>query len=252
MTLDNLFESLYKSIFPIIYFDDKNDANVLGTSILVEYRKIPYLITAAHSLRCEIGREYPLYVLLSEEAVFLPGPAYMTKSPSDDNPLDLDIAVFPINSNSDLRDRLTGYKTVPLHDFDDSIEFAREHYFIFGYPWRRSKYNRYSNELEAKPLSCFTDRITRDSLYEKYNTTPETHILVKYSKRNMKDNSGQKRFAPKPHGISGGPLSRALINENDQLIVIIFEGLLTEWQDNDVIIATRKSEIRSFIESGGY
>jgi hypothetical protein len=186
--------------------------------------------------------------LLSEKAVLLPGPAYMTKLPDENNPLDLDIAVFPLIEQPELWDQISGLQTIPLMEFDNSIDYARNHYYIFGYPWRKSRYVRADKEMKSKPLSYFTDYITDDSLYEKYKRTKQTHILVQYVQKNTKNALGESIMAPMPHGVSGGPLFRALIDENDQLKTLIFEGLLTDWKDKKVVIATKKNQIRTFIE----
>lgn len=248
METQSLFEPLYHSIFPIIHYDQKDFAHLVSTSILVENNNTPYIITAAHTLR-NIGSKYPLYLLLPEKAVLLPGPAFMSKLPDINNPLDLDIAVFPLMKQPDLWNHLSGYKTISLMEFDNSIDYVRDHYYIFGYPWRKSKYSRHSKEIKSKPLSYVTDYLSDHSLYEKYDRTVKTHILVKYDPQNTKNALGENRIAPKPHGISGGPLFRALVDEKDQLITLIFEGLLTDWKDKKVIIATKKSEIKLFIET---
>jgi len=248
MATENLFDPLYQSIFPVVYYEENNFAHIAGTSILIENNDIPYIMTAAHILR-DIGSKHPLYLLLTEKAVLLPGPAFMSKLPDKTNHLDIDIAVFPLIHQPELWDHLLGYKTISLMEFDNSISYTRSHYYIFGYPWRKSKYLRDSKEMHSKPLSYFTDYVTDDSLYQKYSRTKNTHILVQYIQTNTKNTLGESIIAPMPHGISGGPLFKALIDEHDQVIALIFEGLLTDWKDKKVIIATKKNQIKSFIEA---
>ncbi len=248
MQKENLFEPLYQSIFPIVYYDEKNFVHMVGSSILIENHNAPYLVTAAHTLR-DIGSKYLLYILLSKKAVLLPGPVFITDLPDKNNPLDLDIAVFPLKEQLELSEHLLGSKTISLAEFDESIDYARDHYYIFGYPWRKSRYLRDSKEIKIKPLSYSTNYLTDIFLYEKYNRTKKTHILVQYIQKNTKDALGKSRLAPMPHGISGGPLFRLLVDKKDQWIVLIFEGLLTDWKDKKVIIATKKSQIKSFIET---
>ncbi len=89
---------------------------------------------------------------------------------------------------------------------------------------------------------------TDNSLYIKYNRPQKSHIIVQYNPKSTKNRSGRKHLAPHPHGISGGPLFKALIDNKDEVILLILEGLLIEWKDSRVIVATKKSKIREFIE----
>ncbi|WP_298199980.1 hypothetical protein [Desulfosporosinus sp.] len=236
------------STFPIIFADDKNNINIAGTSILAEHNEHQYLLTAAHVLR-DPGTQYPLYILLNDAPFPLKGPAIMSKLPQKESDPDLDIAYFPLEFELDLASQLTGYATITLREFDENIDYAREHYFIFGYPWRKAKYKRTDNELIATPLQYVTEKITNKRLYEKYSRPEESHILINYKPKSTKKADGSRYIAPYPHGISGGPLFRALVNKENELILLILEGLLIEWKESHAIVATRKESIRKFIDA---
>ena len=85
-------------------------------------------------------------------------------------------------------------------------------------------------------------------MYSKFNRPQSHHIIVKYNPKNSKNQAGAKLTAPHPHGISGGPLFRALIDDNDRLQVLILEGILTEWKDKNYAVATSKKVLRDFID----
>lgn len=242
-----MFEPIYNSIIPLVYYDENKLVHIAGTSILVDNDRDTILITASHVLR-EIGDKYPIYILLARKAIILPGPALLSKLPDKKNPLDLDIAYFPLAKQSELLKHLEEYKPLSFKEFDESISYAKDHYYVFGYPWRRAKYSRDSSELNIKPLGYFTDKLNDPELYEKYNRSSDTHILVKYRPKESKNADGNKITAPKPHGISGGPLFRALVNEKNEVFTLIWEGLLTDWKESRIIIATQKSTIKNFIE----
>jgi hypothetical protein len=244
----NILEPLYQSIFPIIFYDNDDKVNVAGTSILVDVNDNQYLITAAHVLKGN-GSKYQLYVLLADKAIRLHEPAFMNKLPTTKNDPDLDIAYFPLSRHPTLTSCLNGYKTISLREFDGNIQYHREHFFVFGYPWRRAKFSRVSDELSVRPLQYFTDNIDDESLHQKLSRPKDSHILVQYNPKNTKNRDGNKQQAPHPHGISGGPLFRALVDGNDEVILLILEGLLIEWKQSQVVVATRKSIIRDFIES---
>lgn len=241
--MKSYLDPLFESIFPIIFYDENDLVNVAGTSTLVEHKGQNYLLTAAHVLK-NPGRKYHLYILLRDKAVHLHEPAFMSKIQKTD----IDTAFFPLAFHPTLETHLSGYKSITLKEYDGDIAYSREHYFVFGFPWRRAKYNRTDKELNARPLQYFTDLIDDSSLFSKYNRPQESHILVQYNPKTTINRSSVKQLAPHPHGISGGPLFKALINDKDELILLIFEGLLIEWKDSRVIVATKKEKIRNFID----
>lgn len=243
-----MIDPIEESVFPLVYSDDNERFHVAGTAILVEHANVSLLVTAAHILR-DIGNKYLLRLLWNNKAIVLSGPAFISKEPSESSPLDLDIAVFPLSLQTDLMEHLNGTKTITLKDFDDSVGSARSHYFVFGFPWRKAFYSKEINELSAKPLRYFTDLITDAAVYSTYNKSPEAHIIVHYNPKKTMNQERKPITAPKPHGISGGPLFRALVDDKDNLIMLILEGLLTDWKDKKIIVATKKNEIRKFIEA---
>jgi len=148
-----------------------------------------------------------------------------------------------------LIEHLAGYCTITLEEFSGKAEFQKEYFFIFGFPFRGAKYDRADKELTAKPLKYFTIPVTDPSVYKKYDCSQEIHMIVQYDPKATKNQDGIQQKAPLPHGISGGPLFRALINEQDEIEMLILEGMLTTWKDSKFVIATRKTTIKKFIES---
>jgi len=242
----NVTDSLTESIFPILYNDEKCNIRIAGTAILAEHNGQPFLLTAAHVLR-DLGRQYPLYILLGNKAIALEGPAVMTKMANRQQ--DLDIAYFQLSFSPPLLAQLTGYKTITLRDYDGTAAYAREHYFVFGYPRTKAKYRRKGNEFRAKPFRYLTDRITNHNLNKKYDRPDDSYILVHYRRRASKNKIGRRQLLPDPYGISGGTLFRALVDDSDTLILLILEGLLLKLEDFRVIVATRTGKIRDFIET---
>jgi hypothetical protein len=241
-------DSLFQSVFPIVYYDEHDMVKIAGTAILVEHVNHHFLVTAAHVLR-DPGSKYQLYVLLQDKAVHLDGPASISRIPENENIPDIDTAYFALDYHPTLMTHLNIYKSITLEEFDEDVNYVRKHYFVFGYPWRRARYNRTDNELSVKPLQYFTDIITDRSLYEKFKRPTESHILVQYKPKSTKNADGKEQLAPHPHGISGGPLFKALVDKNDNVIALILEGLLIEWKESQVIVAVKKIKIRDFLES---
>lgn len=239
---------LFYSIYPLIYYDEKNRIHIAGTSVLAEHMDIPFLLTAAHVLRGP-GNKYEIYVALADKAVRLPGPAFMSKTPTKPRGYDIDIAFFPISDNQGLFDHFNGLKTITLNDFDESIKYVSYQYFIFGFPWRKANFSKKKKLLSPKPLQYFTEPVESKKVFETYNFSMSSHLIVQYQRRKTKNIEGKKVIAPLPHGISGGPLFKALIDGNNHVNTLVFEGILIEYRDNKYVIATRKKEIRNFIEA---
>lgn len=241
---------LYQSIFPILQEEESRIISIAGTSVLVSHRELPFLVTAAHVLR-ENGQRYPLYLSLKNENVFLSGPAHVTPAPLDPDGDDLDIAFFDLRLNYGLANSLVGHHMISLEDPTPEQEpiSARQHFFVFGFPWRKALHNKENRTMAIKPLRYFTDLDNRNMIYAKYKRPKTNHLIVRYNRKQTIDQARQKVTAPKPAGTSGGPLFRVLVDDQDVARMFILEGILTEWQGNEVMIATRKSALRDFIDS---
>lgn len=241
-----MLDPLHKSIFPIIYYDDNKRAELAGTSIYVQHNNSHFLVTASHVLK-DIGSKYQLYVLIPGKAIRLPGPAFMSKEPSTVDSLELDIAFFPLSIHPEILSYLEGYSLFDLVDYDGQTQYAREHYIMFGYPYRKARHVIEDNEFKTKDLYYNTDKVECEEIYAKYKRPKSHHIIVDYFPKNTKNQNGIEVTAPHPHGISGGALFRALIDENDMLQVLILEGILTEWKDKKYAVATKINALRDFI-----
>jgi len=234
-------DQLYKSVFPILEHEESGKVSVAGTSVLIEYQGLPFLVTAAHVLRIN-GNNNPIYLSLEGENIKLDGPASMSK----DIDVELDLALFDLRRHTTLRESLIGYQTISLDDPVELPLFARSHFFIFGFPWRKAYHDKKESSIKIKPLTYTTDKASEDS-YRKYSRSINEHLIVSYKQKNTINQNKSKTIAPKPHGTSGGPIFKYLVDEYDNSLMLIFEGILIEWKGNEVIVATRKSALISFI-----
>ncbi|MEJ5128228.1 hypothetical protein WH367_19465 [Comamonas sp. MYb21] len=234
---------LLDSTFPILQHEEHDFFSIAGTSVLVRHREVEFLVTAAHVLR-DNGGANPLIMCFEKENIELVGPAWMT--PQTENN-DLDVAIFDLRFHAKLRELFDGYRVHSLEEPDELPGYARSHYYIFGYPFRKAKYKRDSGEIKISPLDYITDEV-EDDIYAKYGTNKEENILVRYEPKNTYDSNKISKIAPYPHGASGGPIFRILVDDEDHAIMFIFEGVMTRWKDKKYILSTRKSQIKSFID----
>jgi len=239
---ENIF---LQSVFPILQYENTK-ISVAGTSIFVEHRGLPFMVTAAHVIRNN-GKKYPLYISLEDEVVDLIGKVWLTSDKLDNN--DLDIAIIDLDSNQRLMNSLNGYKTISLDEATTIYAYNNQYFFIFGFPWRKSSYKRSEKIIISKPLPYITNIENRDKIYDKYRRPKENHIIVRYTRKNTFNQDRKKIWAPLPYGISGGPLFSVLVNQADIVSSpFVLEGVLSEWRGNEFIIATRKSLLRQVID----
>lgn len=237
-------DPLYQSIFPILQHEEHDYLSIAGTSVLVEHRGLRFLVTAAHVLR-DNGRQNPLYLSLEGETIEIGGPALMTPDIDD---TELDLAIFDLRTHKTLRKGLSGYKTISLEDPKHLPSHVRHHFFVFGFPWRKAYHHKDKSLIKIKPLRYTTDEVSEDS-YNKYCHSKQEHFIVRYKRKTTIKQGKVKTIAPKPHGASGGPLFRVLVDENDYAMMLILEGILIEWKSNEVVVATKKSSLSQFINN---
>lgn len=241
MINDSAYQYLDQSVFPILQREHSEKFSIAGTSVLVEHRGLPFLVTAAHVLR-ENGNQFPLVLLLENENIRLDGPAHLTQIIDGNDP---DLAIFDLRRHASLMQALNGRKVISLADPEITPSHARQHFVVFGYPWRWAHYHGGSIKIES--LKYITDE-SNESSYGEYALSREQHIIVKYDRAASIHQDMSPAIAPKPEGASGGPLLRILVDKSNYPVMLILEGILTKWNQNDVIMSTRKSVLRQFID----
>lgn len=238
-------EELFLSIFPIIQ-DEGNVLSIAGTATLVECNAINFLITAAHVLKNN-GNSYPLFVGIGDELIPIEKDCFAFMTIKHNN-IDIDIAIFDIRLMGSIFDMLVKYGAKPISLDSPQVlpRYARSQYMAIGFPWRKSHYNKKKKLLHIKAFSYITDE-ANNKFYEKYHKPKDKFLIINYSRRKNQDSKGIKKMGPKPQGSSGGALIKVLANEDDEVLLLIFEGILIEWQDSLHIIATRKEAIKDFL-----
>jgi hypothetical protein len=239
-----MFSRVLDSVIPIVTGGAHHTVEVIGTAVLVEDNDALYVVTAEHVIK-EWGEESVLYLLIEKELYEIKGPVWL----SDKVDSSIDLAIIPVYQLPELFALLWQRPAISLQEFDGSVPFHRECFVVYGFPSKRAKYDRQEKLITINPLRYFTTEIVDDHLYSRYKVKPSSHVLVKYVPKDTKTHDGVKVTAPtKPHGASGGPLLRALIADDDTLLLFVFEGILTDWKDNRTIIAAKKSQIKAVIE----
>ena len=250
---DISFES---SSFPVLGIDDKSDkAKGIGTCTLTRLDEDRlFLINSAHTLEIW-GDNSPIFIALPNgKTVELPF-ALKTKSKNIDK---VDIAATPLLWEFATHFYDKKISSFPLYD-DFPIENFKDlskRIVFFGFPSSNSRFSIdwKTNQVKAKPI-CITS-IEIEDLTERtvnyYDIDFSIHILAKFERRNMKDQNGIIKKSSDPHGMSGGAVFFAYVEEGkcqDVLKGINFVGIGNEYLQNcSLLKATRKEVILTFIK----
>jgi hypothetical protein len=248
--------SLESSSFPVLGIDDKSDkAKGIGTCTLTRLDEDKlFLINSAHTLEIW-GNISPIFVALPNgKTVELPF-ALKTKSKNIDK---IDIAATPLLGEFATNFYDEKISSFPLTDdfpAEDFKDFSKRVVF-FGFPSSTSRFNidLRKNKINAKPI-CITS-IEIDDLSERtlnyYDIDFSIHIIAKFERRNVKDQNGIFKKSPDPHGMSGGAVFFAYVEEGkhqDELKGMNFVGIGNEYlQNRSLLKATRKEAILAFIK----
>lgn len=246
---ETILDAFKKMVLPIMAFSSskKQKIRLLGTSCLIQHRAINYILTAAHvfsPLPDKYIDEY--YLSLLEGQFKLDVANFKTDSI-------IDIAVCPIMPYSDFDLTIGHYNynvqpliVPPLPD----MEILQECYLLFGFPGSNSRYGYSAIEYElwARPLSFYTLNVTKQNVYKRYGLEPDDHIIVKYSKDDVKNADQEKARLPDPYGASGGMLLKS-ITRSDGLEILFYEGILTRWVGKQYVVALKKEKIAEFIDA---
>lgn len=245
----SIFDFISKSILPLVYYDKHKKLNIAGTSVLAEHKGNHFLLTAAHVLTHLSSSNYKICLALPTKIIELPYPLFLSHAPNNDKNIKsdyLDIAFFPLFPIPKL---LEGFNTISLKEYNEQIDYVNDLYLIFGFP--ETKFKHFPGKIEYKIgyIEYTTILVTDPSEYIRLKISPISHLLVKYEPNDTVNSKGVKINPPSPYGVSGGPLFRLLFDKNGRLIKIIIEGLLTDWVDKKIVVATKKSNVREFIDS---
>ena len=242
-----MVDELNQSIFPVVCHDSKGDIHVVGTAVLLECDGEACLVTAAHVLRT-IERDFGIesaFLFVGETPAPIGRMVIISKQDSG-----LDIAVIPLCDNDELHQYLKRYMVIDLDlvAIDQSIEYNSEKHFVFGFPWRKAKYKRRQKVLYAKPMKYFTELVNEDYAYAQCGANRGQHVIVNYQRHKLINQAGRRVIGPLPQGISGGALFRALLDGENQLLMLIYDGMLIEFCENRYFVAVNVLTMRMLIK----
>ncbi|MGD9660573.1 MAG: hypothetical protein AB7U63_04810 [Porticoccaceae bacterium] len=238
--------------FPVLSVDPEGKTKQIATSTLVRADENHFfLINAAHTLK---NHGHKIIIALPERNFAELPSALMSKSKTEDL---LDIAVTPLYG--EFGDYFLGLPSVPLYENfpTEKASMYEERLTFFGFPASRCSIDKKREELKAPSITFTTMeiKVPKQKLLEKYSADQNLHILAEFHRRNVKDQECAPKVAPKPQGLSGGPVFRIYVKVNNETQQDTFKGgdfigIANEYLANPAILkATKKSAILDFIKT---
>lgn len=180
-----------------------------GTAFGIEHEGKRYMVTAAHVLDRDENNPCD-----SENELFVGARGSLTQigkfdiskinvsasSPSARRPLDL-VLISP--HDVDLSDVFTHFFTDK--QFDKSRLRVDLYVAACGFPATKNRANRYARTLSRYPVGYF-GRVSTPAKCRRAGFDPRTHFCFDIFLKKVFTGSQKEIKAPKPHGISGGPV----------------------------------------------
>jgi hypothetical protein len=208
-------EALKGCVTPIFDVNERGEAELLGSAVLVEVIGYIFLCTAKHVI--DKNAESTLYIDAPSGLEILVGDFYTSEVAQD-------IAVLKLSPEQ--VELLQKYSPLPTHQIANQSQAEICKYVEFmGFPATKNRKTFQQNKIRRLLQSngCAVVEVSPAKVRVSFNR-----------KRNVDTKSRQRVTAPDPHGMSGGamfgvPVTDATIKGNPQPKLI---GISTEWWPN--------------------
>jgi hypothetical protein len=192
------------AVCPIYGINDRNQPQLLGSSILLRLRTRAVLVTAAHVL--DENKRTTLYFGGAEQLIQLVGPSYRVRPTLPDRQEDtFDFGFIDISETEP--NQWSRYRFVTPNDLDvDDVPVAPTLYAFVGYPETRNRL------LMGRKFQLSTTAfVLLPSASERYSPlglNPLTHFVGEFDRQEQVDSKKGVLTGPDPKGISGGGVWR--------------------------------------------
>ena len=211
-----------------------------GTGVLLKVNSLHFLVTAAH-VADNLNQE--IHVGINESTVLRLGGNILTNNITGTREADrLDLCVVKLCEESIL-------KLSKLYSFLDISEIELNHdfkefpmYEFVGFPYTKSKYNKYKKRLKSVPYHYITIPC-KAKAYEELKCNPKINVVLNYERKkvfNFRKKTHQ--IGPELYGISGCGLWYVPSQNNPSIEPIKkLVAIINEWPVNNrkYLVGTR-------------
>jgi hypothetical protein len=205
-----LIQHLHARLQPVIHAYPSGEAEVYGSSVLLQVSQRFFFTSAAHVLKTPPAGA-ALEVVGDSQNIRLPVEAIVggKDSHSSLGPAEglIDVAFVEVSSTAVTR--LGGAAAVQMDEVDvnESLKPTMGAYLALGYPISETKVIVEEGAVHVNPFALHTGR-TEPEIYVTLGVSEHTHLVLRYDPASITWPDGIPRVGPSPHGMSGGGVWR--------------------------------------------
>lgn len=245
-------DKLGSYVCPILYYDEKKNLSVWGSSILLTVANKHFLITAKHVLAS--SSRIARYLWGSDGKIplrqLIIGAIHHTGATLDENEKDeIDLAYFELVDNA--AKILREFSFLSVDDLDlNHFQPEITSYITIGYPTSQTKPKHKQPILKQQAFAYITASES-ESVYQKLNKPHQLYLVLKFDENKTIGDSQFYQKPPSLHGMSGGgvwALSHSQTGESSEVGKLIGINLGYCVSEN-VILAVRIFPVLARIEA---
>jgi hypothetical protein len=205
-----LIQYLHARLQPVIHAYPSGEAEVIGSSILVQVSDRFFFASAAHVFKTPPASA-ALEVVGDSQNIRLPVEDVVGGMDSNSSlgPAEglIDVAFVEVSSMA--VSRLGGAAAVQMDELDvnESLKPTKGAYLAIGYPISETKVAVDEGAVHVNPFALHTGRTELD-IYTTLGVSPHTHLVLRYDPASITWPDDIPREGPSPHGMSGGGVWR--------------------------------------------
>lgn len=220
----------------------------VASCVLFKYNESCFLVTAAHVLKYNDRRL--LRIPLNKSVLPIAGEHLITSAPTIENDK-IDVAVFKLDQGA--IDALIdeGFLFYDMSRINvDPENIGEDSYITFGHPISRNEVKLGQKKLRVEPFNYRTNVSVDQNLYHSLGFTPDTHQILYYRKRKIRDSfSNNIITGPDPVGMSGcGVWCVPNLLVPDESLVFFPTSIIIEYDiKRNALIGTRTGWVTEII-----
>jgi hypothetical protein len=204
-----LVQHLHARLQPVIHAFPNGEAEVVGSSILLQVANRFFFASAAHVLKVPPAGA-ALEVVGDSQNIRLPVEDVVAGTDSSSlNPAEGLIDVAFVEVSTAAVSRLGGAAAVKMNEVDanESLKPFRGGFLAIGYPLSETAVDADKSTVRVSPFALHTGS-TEPEIYTTLGVSPHIHLVLQYDPAAVTWPDALRREGPSPHGMSGGGIWR--------------------------------------------
>lgn len=227
-----------KYVTPLYRMCASNVPELGGTGTWLQVAEEKFLVTAAHVID-----EGFIWFPMSKGFKRLASPGVITNPHTGCRDKDRgDFAIFHLLPE-DIAAKHPFHEFVRMSDIDVNLNYRiRDKYEFVGFPWRREKRDRTTNQITPGFMSVTSESVS-EKTFGLLGLSIYMHVVIAFDRKKMMHN-GLRITAPLPHGMSGGAVWK--VYEGSEMRKL--SAIAIEYRNNS-LIGSRISGVLEYIRA---